>query len=48
MSIIAPSHPLRTDCRSEGIPIDLAKYLRNQFEALADSDLETFSSEGRT
>jgi hypothetical protein len=42
------SSSLRADCSGEGIPIGLSKYLRNHFEAMADSDLETLGSEGRT
>ena len=39
---------LRADCRGERIAIGHAERLRDQFEALADSDLETLGREGNT
>src|ERR1700722_15948202 len=36
------------DCSGKRIPIGYPENLSDQFEALADSDLETFGSEGRT
>src|SRR5215469_10125898 len=46
--VIALSWRSATDRRSKRIPIGNAEHLGDQFEALADGDLETVGGEGRT